>query len=225
MMVSSRIDTPQEFDPATAQRQFTILASDYTFDTALAGTMAKLASTAPGITFDFRAIDRVDLDGLARGEIDLLITVDAFVFDEHPRSHLFDDQHAVIAWKEGRFGHSLSAEGFFEAGHVVPLLGVNRQPAFTENYLMYHCPARKIEVSVPYFRSLPPSVIGSDRVATMYRRHADYFARIFPITVHPMPFDAPDIRLVMQWHKMRGPDLGLRWLRRTLTDHAAATHD
>lgn len=223
MLVASRIDTPPRFDPGEAEREFTILASDYMFDTILAGSIAELAKVAPKVTFDFRAIDRIDLDGLARGEIDLLITVEAFLFNEHPRSHFFDDQHAVIAWRQGKYGEALTEANFFEAGHVVPLLGVNRQPAFTENYLNNHCQRRRVEVRVPHFRSLPLCVMGTDRIATIYRRHANYFANIFPITVHPMPFEVPDIRLLMQWHKMRSPDAGLRWLREALSDYVSRT--
>ena len=220
MLVAARISTPGEFIPAIAERQFSILASDYMFDVLLAATVADLASAAPRVSFDFLAMNRMDHDGLARGEIDILITLKAFLVHDHPRSLLLTEEHAVIAWSEGDHASSLTEEEFFDAGHAVPLLGVDRHPAFSENYLMHYCRERRIEVKVPSFNALAQSIVGTHRIATMYRRHADFFAKSLPIIVHKMPFQTPTIDFYLQWHESRTNDAGLRWFRDVLQKHA-----
>ncbi len=224
MLVASRIDTPRNFDPSTAERKFSILASDYMFDVLFARTLADLATTSPAVSFDFPATNRIDRDGLARGEIDLQVTLEALLLDDHPRSRLFADGHAVVAWNAGRYSESLSEQDFFDAGHVITLIGVDRRPPFAESYLMNHCQPRRIEVCMPNFTALPHSVVGTDRIATMYRRHAELFSHILPIKVHPIPFDMPEAEFYMQWHESRDSDPGLRWLRSTLLSQVNKQH-
>ena len=65
---------------------------------------------------------------------------------------------------------------------------------------------------VSTFAAIPQSVIGTERIATMHRRHAEYFARIMPIRIFDMPFALPQVRECIQWHRIRQADEGLKWL-------------
>lgn len=222
MLIRSRITTPKQFDPATAERQFAIVASDYAFDVFLADTIVKASRIAPGVSFELISTGRAALDRLERGEIDLLITISDFLLDSHPRQPLFEDEHAVVCWAGSKHAAGITEESFFEAGHVVAMFGPERHPAFTETYFAQQGHSRKIELRMPTFASLAQAVIGTDRLATMYRRHAEYFAAILPVVVHRPPFFMPRIREDAQWHSARGGDQGLQWLLGLLGERAAA---
>lgn len=221
MLIRSRITTPAVFDPATAQRQFTIIASDFVYAVLLAPMFLEASAIAPNIAFDVLSTGRRGQEMMDRGDADLLITISSFLSDEHPRQTLFTDEHVVVAWSKGRYGETLSEEDFFTAGHAVVLFGLDRHPAFSETHFEHQGIHRRIELRVPNFSALPPAILGTDRIATMYRRHAEYFARFFPISIHAPPVDMPNVTEEVQWHSLRSSDPGLKWVVERLAHHAA----
>lgn len=221
MLIRARITTPLAFDPATAKRQFIICASDYAFNVLLAPTFEHAARIAPGISFELFPTDRRAIERLERGEADLLITISGYLAEDQPRREMYEDQHAVICWTGGEHAAGISEEAFFKAGHVVAFFGGERHPAFTETHFTQLGISRNIEMRLPSFSLLPQAVVGTNRVATMYRRHAEYFARMLPITVHKPPVHLPNVVEEAQWHSLRGSDEGIRWLVDLLSAEAA----
>jgi LysR family transcriptional regulator, nod-box dependent transcriptional activator len=220
MLIRTKITTPLAFDPSTDQRRFVVTASDYAFNVLLADVMAQAALIAPGLSFDLVPTTRSAPEQLERGEIDLFITISTYMIEGHPHVPLWQDEHCVIAWSEGRFGNELSPQDFLTAGHAVAYFGSDRQPAFTESYFGQQGINRQIAVRLPNFSILPQAVVGTDRVATMYRLHAEYFAKFLPLTIHRPPLPLPDVTEEVQWHKVRHKDDGLQWLIGLLREQA-----
>lgn len=218
--IRAKITTPVAFDPATAERQFSIVTSDYAYAVLVADVLREAAHLAPGLTFEISPTDRQAIERLDRGEIDLFLTISTHMMEGHPKRPLYEDEHAVVAWTEGRHGKDVSAEAFLEAGHAIAYFGPEKHPAFTESFFSQQGINRRIEVRLPTFSGLPDAVVGTDRLATMYRRHAEYFARFLPITIHKPPVFLPTITEDVQWHTIKDSDLGLRWLLELLTAHA-----
>jgi len=220
MLIRTRITTPVAFDPASAERHFTIVASDYAYHVLVAGVMQAAATLAPGITFELVPTDRRAAERLERGEVDLFLTISTYMLEGHPRRPMYKDEHAVIRWSGADYGRELTAEAFLAAHHAVAYFGAERHPAFTETYFSQQGIARKIDVRVPIFSALPHAVINTQRLATMYRRHAEYFARFLPLTVHEPPVFLPTVTEEAQWHTLRHADEGLKWLLELFTTHA-----
>lgn len=212
IMVRSRITTPISFDPATAERHFTIVASDFAYNVLVASVLSKAAKIAPGISFDVEPTSTQTYDRLVRGEVDLLLTIAEHMAAEHPHVPLFSDDHVVISCASGPHAEKLTMQSFCSAPHAVVFFGQERFPAFTETYFLQHRIERKIAVRVPTFSALPQAVVGSNRLATMYRRHAEFFAEHLPIAIHEPPLPLPRVREDMQWHQLRSNDTGLSWL-------------
>lgn len=221
MLIRARITTPLLFDPATAQRQFTIVASDYLFHILLAPMFETVAQTAPGISFELFPTDRRGMERLERGEADVVITISGYLADDQPRQKLFEDDHAVICWSGGPHAEGITAESFLSAGHAIAFFGGDRHPAFTESFFGQQGISRRIEIRLPSFSMLPQAVVGTARVATMYRRHAEYFARQLPLVIHQPPIPIPAIAEEVQWHTLRRGDEGIRWLVAALDAEAA----
>jgi len=157
---------------------------------------------------------------LERGEVDLFLTISTHMLEGHPRRPMYKDEHAVIRWSGADYDRELTAEAFLAAHHAVAYFGADRHPAFTETYFSQQGIARKIDVRVPIFSALPHAVINTQRLATMYRRHAEYFARFLPLTVHEPPVFLPTVTEEAQWHTLRHADEGLKWLLELFTTHA-----
>jgi LysR family transcriptional regulator, nod-box dependent transcriptional activator len=220
MLIRTRITTPLAFDVASVERRFVITASDYAFSVLLSDVFAQVETLAPGISFDLVPTTKTAFEQLERGQIDLFITISNFMVEGHPHQPLWDDEHCVIAWSEGRYGRSLTPNEFLEAGHAATYFGSDRQPAFTESYFGQQGINRKIDARVPSFSLLPQAVIGTNRIATMYRRHAEYFAQFLPLSIYAPPIALPNVTEEVQWHKVRGKDDGLQWLVGLLVERA-----
>ena len=193
MFIRSRITTPAVFNPATAERKFTIMASDYAYHVILADVLFDAYSEAPGVSFELLTTDRFAIERLERGEIDAVMTVNSYLSSLHPQKAIYADDHAVICWSESVHRGGLSENSYLEAGHVVAVFGADKNPAFTESFLGQQNIRRRVEVSVQSFTAMPPAVVGTNRLATMYRRHAELFAKSLPITIHEPPLPMPSI--------------------------------
>ena len=95
---------------------------------------------------------------------------------------------------------------------MVAQFGEEQSPATMEMQLEKMGVLRRIEVQLPSFSMLPQAVTGTDRVATLHRRQAEYFSQWLPISIHPLPITLPLIEEIAQWHHTRDRDLGVQWL-------------
>ena len=220
MLIRSRITTPAEFDPSTVKRHFTIVASDWVYSILLSRLFVETSVTAPHVRFDVVGPSQRTREMMDRGEADVLISIEGYLSSDRPQQALFTAEHCVIAWSQGRYGTGLTLDDFLHAGHASVLFGADRFPALTEMLYAERGLNRTIDVRVPSFSSLPQAVIGTDRVATMYRRHAEYFAELLPLSLHVPPVDLPPLTEMVQWHKSRSGDPGLMWLIGKLSDLA-----
>jgi LysR family nod box-dependent transcriptional activator len=155
ILIRTKITTPVAFDPASAERQFTIVVSDYAYHVLIAGVIQEAASLAPGVTFDLAPVDRRGAERLEHGDVDLLLTISTHMLEGHPRKPMFMDDHAVISWSGGSY-QEITAEAFLAAHHAVAYFGPDRHPAFTEAYFSQQGVARSIDVASSDVFSPPP---------------------------------------------------------------------
>lgn len=219
-LIRSEITCPAQFDPATASRRFTIVASDYAYTILLSHLLARVAHEAPGISFDIATPGTDTKDQFARSEIDLFFTVDPFTVPRHPQLPLWRDTEVVISWREAGY-EMISENDFFASGHAVAMFGPDRQPSRTDAHLAGLGRQRHIEVRVPSFSALPQAVVGTRRLATMHRLYAEHFAAFYPIKVHDSWASLPPVVEVAQWNSSRSRDPGVQWLVAMIKDCTA----
>lgn len=61
---------------------------------------------------------------------------------------------------------------------------------------------------------------GTQWVATLPEHLALTLAKLAPVKLMPVPFEAPETREVVIWHKRNEPDPGHAWLREVLIETA-----
>ncbi|MEO6338702.1 MAG: LysR family transcriptional regulator [Caulobacteraceae bacterium] len=215
--LDSLVSSPNVFDPATAQRTFVIVASDYVTTAVIVPLVARLAERAPGVKLDIVLPNEDSIAQVAEGKVDLLITPDAYVHPDHPAELLFEERHLVVGWSGNPiFKRGLTEDDIFESGHVAVAIGRDRVPAFADRQLALMGRQRRIEVTAAGFTVVPWLLRNTMRLALMHERLAKVIAADFPMVYAPIPFEFPLMRQLVQHHQAKSTDQGLRWLRAQL---------
>jgi hypothetical protein len=94
-------------------------------------------------------------------------------------------------------------------------------PAFDGWIMERHGISRKLAVVTPWLIYPSRLVVGTDRIATVHKRLAEIDAKHLPIKLWPPPIEIPSLVESMQWHRVRGQDPALAWLRRMVAEVAA----
>lgn len=211
--IRSTIAVAPLFDPATADRQVRIMASDYTTQVLLAEALAQMERDAPNMRFEIQPMGINPIESIERGFVELLVTIDFAVSTDHPSQILFEDDYVVVGDASNpAMQGEMTRERYFELGHITARFGRAQMPAFDEWFTRRQKQQRRIEVVAPTFLSLPGLVVGTNRVATMHRRLAQQVTATVPLVMREMPFSIPPIREVVQWHLTNNNDRALLWV-------------
>ena len=220
--IDALITSSTSFDPATSQRVFRLIASDYITAAVIAPLSRRLAQVAPGIRLEAVLPSDGSADLIAQGAFDLLITPEEFINPSQPAELLFEERHVVIGWSGNPvFGRPMTEDDLMQAGHVGVLMGNQRTPAFADSTMQQSGRFRQMDVTASSFTVVPWLVIETNRMALMHERLALCMARMFPLAIAPIPFDFPVMREMMQFNHARSTDEGLKWLRAELRRDSA----
>jgi DNA-binding transcriptional LysR family regulator len=202
------------FDPATAERRIAVYASDYVTTVMLGEAVRRIAQQAPGLALDIRSPVRDIIDAFERGSIDLLVMPEQYAQQlKHPQLRLFDDVQVCLVWAGNvDVGEQLGFDQYMDMGHVAVRLG-DAHSAFEDWFLPRYGRQRRVESSVDNFTTLPSLVLGTRRVATLHRRMALHFARLWPLRVLPAPFEMPPLVELMVWPRHLAQDPAHQWVR------------
>lgn len=211
-----RIDTTlasrPQFDPCTAKRRFSIVASDYVTQILMADVVRLVHREAPGIGLDFRQPSDNVLAELDGGEVDFVINPERYALENQCSCALFaDSYHAVVDRDNTQVGDVLTLAQYQALSHVSFLS--NGLPFFESWFAKTHGNSRQVAVVTNSFSALPLMVRGTDRVATVHTRLALQMIRDLPLRLVWLDFPKPKLVETLQWHRLRDDDPALAWLR------------
>jgi LysR family transcriptional regulator, nod-box dependent transcriptional activator len=210
------IQTRPTFDPATAQRRFRIMTSDYLVEVLLADVIRELATTAPGLQLQILPSGESSFAQFLKGDVDLIITPEDHTLADHPRRLLFEDSFSCVVWSGNTaFTEPLTLEQWLGMSHVVVHFGHEQltlfERWFTEQSAV-RAAERRVDVIAASFGVVPHLIVGTQRVATMHTRHARLYAQLLPLRVlAPLP-GFPVIRETVQWPRHLDTDPAIQWL-------------
>ncbi|AOF97139.1 LysR family transcriptional regulator [Sphingobium sp. RAC03] len=222
--MESVVATSRHFDPATSSRTFRVMTSDYIATAVLFPMITRLASAAPGVRVELLLPSQRRIELLDNGNIDLLITLEAYLTPELPSDFLLEDRY----WLVGRADHPALVEGItletmqaYE--HVMVAIGEERLPSFGDAYLDRIGIQRRVAMTAPNFAMLPWLLQETDWLTLMQGRLAHLMQRNFAIKIVPPAVPIPPLVEMAQYHVTRSNDPGLRWLIDTIRAQAADT--
>jgi LysR family nod box-dependent transcriptional activator len=216
------LNTTPSFDPAGAIRSFTLMASDYVSTVLISKLAADLSRIAPKITLEVLPHSSVPWESLERGDTDFLIMPQDYLSGDHPRELLFEDDFCCIAWNDNALvGETISIERFMEMGHVVTRFGHNKTPSVDEWFFKRFGNQRRIEMYTTGFYAVPQAIVDTNRIATIQRTLAEYYASLLPLKILKHTFELPTLTEGVQWNRFADGDPGIEWMRKKLREHSA----
>jgi LysR family transcriptional regulator, nod-box dependent transcriptional activator len=226
LQIQGTIAAKAEFVPATSDRCFKIMCSDYVMSIFVPEILQYLKENAPKITLELIETSNDFAEILERGEIDLIVMPTYFSSNNHPSEFIFEDKFVCAVWEENELaGESITMEKYLELGHIVVRLSKDQVPSFEEWFLKQYGYVRRIELVAPLFSLVPGFIVGTNKIATLHYRMATYFAKLFPIRLIPFPAEIPNLTEVLQWNKYQDHDPGIIWLRQVFKEIAEKITD
>jgi len=221
LSIESTLQIVDRFNPATAERTFTLMGADFFSMLLMPALMQRVSAAAPNIAL--RLLDS------ARGDVQRLLQDDAIdAALERPIDQpdwvsselLFVSPFVIIAARSNRRiaaartadPDTLPLDLFCALPHAIRTidgsLGGNVDTA-----LAAIGRSRRVVLGLPQFQGVALAVAQSDLVAAVPKQFADAVAAELDLAVYRPPFDVPAPEIRMYWHARRDGDPAHRWLR------------
>lgn len=221
IQIQTTIEQRPEFDPANADRKFTLIMSDYTATVLMPDVIRAAGEIAPKVSFELLTPTDAPVEELERGHADFILLPDNFLSGQHPRCPVFEESFVCVCWQDNPLiGDTLDLDTYLALGHVMVRFGSQRRPSVDEWLTDKFGIERRAEVVATTFSAVPHYVVGTRRIATIHRRLAELWASYLPLRVLPAPLDIPSMGWSLQWHQYRDLDPATRWMSRLIQDTA-----
>lgn len=202
--------SPEGFDPASAQLDFSICANDVSELLILPPLISTIARLAPGC----RLIVRAPEPHLINATIDLSIFGAPVPQGPFIARELYEEHFVIIARPDHpEMNDALTAERF--AALPQALVSPTGQGIVgpVDIKLEELGLSRRIALSVSRFTTLPEIVASTDLIAAVPSRFARWSEVKRLCGIWPLPFDSPRFSMRMVWHRIHDSDPAHQWLR------------
>lgn len=204
----------QDFDPASADRLFTIAPNGYVEYVLVPAIVARLRDVAPGIRLRLTPYG-TDLaeTGVVSGTTAMVLGRMVDPPDNLVVQHLMDEGLAcVVRADHPEIGETLSKEQYERLKHV-NVLPPGRLRVGLFQALQQQSMKREVAVSVTHFLAVPEMVAVTDYCATLPRLICNRLAGDPRLRILPAPVDLGTFPVEMAWHVRYRHDPAHRWLR------------
>ncbi len=232
---------PTEFEPASTDRQFTVICGDYVSTVLLPGVMARLRVEAPTAELRIRPSGSHIVEDLDAGRADLALGGFGRVPDRFASEFLFADTMVWTLRADHPFaGKALTLERLVELQHLIVAPGEDDSAvdgvvvdhglerlvlrddagAFADAMATRNL-KRRISLTVPNGLAAPTIVAESDIAALLPRRIALAYADRYRLKLFAPPYASPPFEILALWHTSLGEQPALVWLRSLFQSVAA----
>jgi DNA-binding transcriptional LysR family regulator len=208
-----RFFSGSDFDPAAEDTTFRIAVTDHASHVLCPTICRTVLPEAGKVTFGFVPFHDETFDAIERGRLDLLLNADdGYVPARFASELLFEDEFACVAAKESSYSRALTLKQYLASSHIgVGILeGVQTIP---EKRLASVGAKRRCAIWVPYFTAAIRSVAGTNLIATVPRRIAEFEARNPALKILKPPAVLGKFQYLMAWHPRMNSDAAHVWLR------------
>lgn len=210
-----------DFDPATADRTFTLLASDYTTTVIGRALSRLLAERALSVKVQLRQLSTGSLDfpDFLRS-VDVIVLPHSVIGDVPHRDLIRDTWVCLVARDNALIGDALSVDHLRSLPWVTTYRG---DTSFTTSFreLRMYGIEPDVRIVTESYTALPTLIAGTTRIALMQQRLAGLLPAMENVRVLPCPLPLAPLVLAIWWHPSHHSDPGHQWFRRLLLDAAA----
>jgi DNA-binding transcriptional LysR family regulator len=206
------VTMPAHFDPATSQRRFGIMASDFLLWIVLGDLLPRFERIAPGIRLEAKPPSDSAQAMLEAGDMDLFVSPPQYLSTDHPQLPFFDENHVIAGWAENPLlAKPIDRSVLTSETFLCAQVGNTRQ-SFAETELARQGIGLRTMLSITHFSLIPELLIGTRHLSVMHERMARKASSRLPIAYQQMPVAIPPMREVLQFHRSKTRDSGLQWL-------------
>lgn len=229
----NRIDgllSPKSFQPALSDRKFVLALAESVYSLLLPAFINSVISQAPNITLDAFPFDKTALQRLQNREIDFAITgkdiqeEDAALTMQTPKGvihqEIFRDNLCCLVRNESPLlTQGWQLQTYIDARHLQVQSGDDKW--LLDYKLADKGLERDIVMTVPDFNCAANVCRATDLILTAPERYAEQIARLYQLTILPLPFDMPQLSYNLFWHEYMEKDLAHKWLRELIMTQCA----
>lgn len=215
-------DASPDFTPATAEREFALMISDYAMTVFGERLVERIAREAPGVRLRMEKTD----PHVVEHPLELLRSIDGLVIphgflSDIPSTDLYDDTWVcVVSADNPDVGDELSLEQL-AAAHWVVMWDLPTAFAPAARQLSMMGVEARVAIAVDSFVAVPFLVAGTDRVAVLQSRLAERLAATAGIRALPCPWEVVPLKEAFWWHPTLRADPAHRWLRTVMREVGA----
>ncbi len=209
----------QDFDPASAERLFTIAPNGYVEFALMPAIVARLQDVAPGIRLRLTPFGN-DLaeTGVTSGTTAMVLGRIADPPDNLVVQHLMNEGlDCVVRAGHPEIGDSISREQFERLRHV-NVMPPGRMRAGLFNALAQQSLKRDVALSVTNFFAVAEMVAVTDYCTTLPRLICRRLQQDPRFRILPAPVDLGTFPVEMAWHVRYRHDPAHRWLRSLVSE-------
>ena len=210
--IQSSLSAGETFDPATSQARFTLALTDYAELACMPGLLHRLGKRAPGIQIAIRDLTpTLPAEAMDKGEIDLALGRFLELPARFERRLWAEETLQVVAHQDhAALQSTLTLDGFLALRHLWVHGGQTK--GMVDQWLTNQGLSRRIVYTTPNYLQAAHVVAHSDLAVVLPRRLAQYFVKLLPLTMQPLPFTLKPFALDIVTHSQRGRDTALQWL-------------
>lgn len=203
-----------EFEPETADNDFTIGVPEYVGFPVFENVYEKLADAAPNVRINTLNTSRYSgsLDLLENRDVDLLIGNYDKLDKTLNYEEIYTEKYVCAYRKSHPLENNITQQAYFEAKHVgVSLSG--RKKGMLDEYLARDGKSRDIHMTTSQYWLGMKAVEQTNMILTEPERVVRLMKPYFNVHVVPLPFDSPPFHIKMVWHRYTDGSPAHIWLR------------
>ena len=211
----------REFDPASSDREFSILVTEVGMIQTVPVLMRRLEEQGPNLRLRALPLDTRPLEArLEAGEADLAIGAFPNAALSLRRQGLYLDPFAsVVRRRHPRLAELGGLEGFRRERHIVVVASPTGHAAHKRLERAFaELGPEKVQVRVPSFLACAFLASRTDGVATIPLKLAEFLSGDLGLELFEPPLPLEPIGIDQFWHERMHQDRGHRWFRGEVFD-------
>lgn len=201
---------PPKVDLADLKQTVRIIMSDYPAVVVVGEIQRSLAATAPGIDIVIQPWHGTTavLDALAKGSVDLAVSVFPEPSEAFHRETLLHEEYVVVMRKDHPAAEDFGLRQWLAFPHIV-VSGRGDTRGALDDVLAKHGHTRRVGLVVPSFLMVPPLLEGSDLICMLPSRCVPAGSRQ-EFAVFAPPISVEGFPLHLSWHKRHDRNEGVQ---------------
>ncbi|RMF13697.1 MAG: LysR family transcriptional regulator [Gammaproteobacteria bacterium] len=219
------------FNPATSQRVFRIMASDYAESALIPRVLGRIRKVAPNVILDILTPSDVAFHDVEQGRVDMAINR----FDKIPQSFhqktVWRDTFSCLLSVHNPLVYDFTLENYLKAKHIWVSktgfgVGVGMNPkdvqrlGWVDDALSKLGKTRQISVFTRHYQVASLLAQHHDLIATLPTRAALLQRDNPELVIREVPFPIPEIELKMAWSPLLQHNPDHIWLRNLIYEQA-----